>query len=58
MNSITLVKVESPEYQRSFKGIFSGLAQRVRSFVQDQIPTGYEDENGFHTGVPPMDNKN
>jgi len=56
MNSITLVKAESPEDQRSPKGIFSGLVQKMRNLLRDQIPIGYEDENGFHTGVPPMKN--
>jgi hypothetical protein len=29
----------------------SGIFARLRNAVRVQIPTGYQDETGFHTGV-------
>jgi hypothetical protein len=29
----------------------SGIFARLRNVVRFQIPTGYQDETGFHTGV-------
>jgi hypothetical protein len=29
----------------------SGIFARLRNAVRFQIPTGYQDETGFHTGV-------
>jgi hypothetical protein len=33
---------------------FSGIFARLRNAVRFQIPTGYQDESGFHMGVKPV----
>jgi len=32
---------------------FSGLVSKFKSALKFEIPTGYQDENGFHYGVKP-----
>ncbi len=39
-------------------GLFAALAAmvaKVRAAIETQVPVGYQDETGFHTGVKPRD---
>lgn len=33
--------------------IFAAIAAKVRAVIEAQVPLGYQDETGFHTGVKP-----
>jgi hypothetical protein len=32
-------------------GIWAKLVAMVRNFIKNQIPEGYQDQNGFHFGI-------
>lgn len=36
-------------------GIWAKIVALVRNFIKNQIPEGYQDENGFHFGVKHAD---
>ena len=38
-----------------FGSTFHGIVARVRNAVRIEIPTGYQDETGFHMGVKPAE---
>jgi hypothetical protein len=33
--------------------MFAAVAAKVRSMIEAEIPLGYQDEDGFHTGTKP-----
>ena len=39
----------------AFNSTLRGILARVRNAVSVEIPTGYQDENGFHSGVKPSE---
>lgn len=32
--------------------LFAGILAKLRTVLNNHIPLGYQDENGFHFGVP------
>ncbi len=38
-----------------FGSMFRGIIAKVRNSVRFEIPTGYQDETGFHMGVKPAE---
>jgi hypothetical protein len=32
-----------------------GIASRLKNAIKLEIPTGYQDETGFHTGIKPAE---
>jgi len=51
----TMTKTATPEVTVGLFSIFAVMAAKVRAAIEAQIPIGYEDETGFHTGVKPRD---
>jgi hypothetical protein len=44
--------VNKPWFQTGVSGFSpAGLIARLKNAVKFEIPTGYQDETGFHTGV-------
>jgi hypothetical protein len=39
----------------AFGSMLGGIIAKVRSAVRIEIPTGYQDETGFHLGVKPTE---
>lgn len=33
--------------------VFAAIAAKVRSMIEAEMPMGYQDEDGFHTGTKP-----
>jgi hypothetical protein len=38
-----------------FGSMFRGIVAKMRNAVKIEIPTGYQDETGFHMGVKPAE---
>jgi hypothetical protein len=45
----------APEVTFGLFTIFSLIAAKVRAAIEAQVPMGYQDETGFHTGIKPRD---
>jgi hypothetical protein len=39
----------------AFGSMFHGIIAKLRNTVRIDIPTGYQDETGFHLGVKPAE---
>jgi hypothetical protein len=35
--------------------LFHGIVAKLRNAIRIEIPTGYQDETGFHRGVKPVE---
>ncbi len=42
-----------PEVHFGFSHMFASIAAKVRSMIEAEMPIGYQDEDGFHTGSKP-----
>jgi hypothetical protein len=51
----TMTKTAAPEVTVGLFALISAMAARITAAIEAQIPIGYEDETGFHTGVKPRD---
>jgi hypothetical protein len=51
----TMTKTATPEVTGGIFTIFALLAAKVRAAIAAEMPIGYQDETGFHTGVKPRD---
>ena len=51
----TMTKTAPPEVTVGVFTLFAAIAARVRAAIEAQVPIGYQDETGFHTGVRPRD---
>jgi hypothetical protein len=54
--SVTVMTHEAIKYtgcidSASELGIWAKIVALVRNFIKNQIPEGYQDQNGFHFGV-------
>jgi hypothetical protein len=45
----------APEVTVGLLTVFSVIAAKVRAVIEAQVPLGYQDETGFHTGIKPRD---
>jgi len=36
---------------------FAGIVEKFRSLAKVNVPVGYQDETGFHTGAAPRENE-
>jgi len=54
MTSVT-TKTATPEVTVGLLSVFAAIAAKVRAAIDAQVPLGYQDETGFHTGVKPRD---
>jgi hypothetical protein len=46
--------IHKPLFQSGFSGFsFVGIIARLKNAVKVEVPVGYQDETGFHTGVKP-----
>jgi hypothetical protein len=54
MTSVT-TKTATPEVTVGLFSVFAAIAAKVRAAIEAQVPLGYQDETGFHTGVKPRD---
>lgn len=50
-NTVTIHKAWFPAGASGFSP--AGLFARLKNAVKFEVPTGYQDENGFHFGVKP-----
>ena len=51
----SLTKTTTPEVTIGIFALFAAMAAKVRASIIAQVPVGYQDETGFHTGVKPRD---
>ncbi len=54
MDATTVMNAEISVHERPLKAGLWGTMQKLFKGLTNQIPAGYEDENGFHYGVKPF----
>jgi hypothetical protein len=50
-----MTKTAPPEVTVGIFALISAFAAKAHAAIEAQVPIGYEDETGFHTGVKPRD---
>ncbi|MGD1086568.1 MAG: hypothetical protein ABSA47_17665 [Verrucomicrobiota bacterium] len=50
---MTSMTKTAPEVTVGLFTVFSVIAAKVRAAIEAQVPLGYQDETGFHTGIKP-----
>jgi hypothetical protein len=51
----TVAPEATPEVTVGLFAAFTALVAKARAALEAQVPIGYQDETGFHTGVKPRD---
>jgi hypothetical protein len=51
----TMTKTATPEVTIGIFALIGAMFAKVSAAIEAEIPIGYEDETGFHTGVKPRD---
>jgi hypothetical protein len=51
----TMTKTATPEVTVGIFALIGAMFAKVSAAIEAEIPIGYEDETGFHTGVKPRD---
>jgi len=54
-NMTSITKTATPEVTVGLLAAFAAIVARARAVIEAQVPIGYQDEAGFHTGVKPRD---
>lgn len=50
---MTTMTKTAPEVTIGISTLFAMIAAKVRAAIEAQVPIGYQDESGFHTGIKP-----